>query len=71
MKKDEKILEYIQEFYIDVGIPLNRKLEQAVYQSLRKALRGMRVEGSKEDIRTFKRALPRFATHHNVTIVEN
>ena len=68
--KEERILEIIQERFLDVGIPLEGKLEKALVFALEDALEGYIILGKPKDIKNFKKGLPRFASHHNVTIVE-
>ena len=69
--REERLLELLQEHVLDKGIVLEGQLEQAFVEFGRACLKGYRVEGKKEDINNFKRGLPRFASHHNVTIIEN
>ena len=73
-KREERALEIYQEFILDNGIVLKSREEKlfmlAIYESLA-SYKSMRVEGKEEDIRSFKKGLPRFASHHNVTIINN
>ena len=68
---EEKILKIYQEFIGDKSIVLNERQQKAFCMAIGKALDGYKVFGKEEDIKTFKRHLPRFATHHNVTVEEN
>ena len=69
--KNERLLEILQEFFLDKGLVLEGRMEKAICASIECALKGYRIEGKKEDIKEFKKGLPRFASHHNVTIIEN
>ena len=70
-EREKRAVEIYQEFILDKGIDLKSREEKAFMLAISKSLKGMRIEGSKEDVREFKKHLPRFATHHNVTIMDN
>ena len=66
----DKILELIQSYILDKGIVMEGRIEKAICLMLEDALKGYTVLGNPKDIKEFKKGLPRFASHHNVTIVE-
>ena len=73
-EREKRAVEIYQEFILDKGIDLKSREEKAFMLAIDKSLasyNSMRVEGAEEDIKSFKRALPRFGSHHNVTIVDN
>ena len=67
-KKEERVLEIIQEHFLDVGIPLEGRLEKAVVLALKDAIRDYSVYGSPEDVLKFNDFIRQNAPHFNIEL---
>ena len=70
-KREERVLELLQKYIFDKGLILKGEMEKAVVLMTKDALKGVSVEGKEEDIKDFRKYLPRFASQYNVRIIEN
>ena len=69
--QNERLIELLQKHIWDRGLTLEGEMEKAVLEFGLECLKGVRIEGKEEDVKEFKKYLPRFASTHNVTIIEN